>query len=99
MDAAVRKMIYKNLACGVTAEAQAAALDTTVEEVERTFREVGLAMANWMLQETVPYVPCQSITSVRQNRRVLLQHLDRLDLDAVLITYHRVRAARVAVEN
>lgn len=99
MDAAARKLIYKNMACGVTAEAQAAALDTTVEEVERTFREVGLAIANWMLQETVPYVSCQTVAGARQNRRVLLQHLAALDLDAVLITYHRVRAARVAVEN
>ena len=99
MDQASKKMLYKNLACGVTPEAQAKALGCEVEEVERTFREVGLAMANWMLQETVPYTPCQTPQSARQNRKVLLQFLEGLDLDAIIITYHRVRAARVAVEN
>jgi hypothetical protein len=99
MDQASKKMLYKNLACGVTPEAQARALGCSVEEVERTFREVGLALANWMLQETVPYLPCQTPKSAGQNRKVLLQFLDGLDLDEIIITYHRVRAARVAVES
>lgn len=98
MDAASKKLIYQNLVCGVTPEAQAAALDTTVEEVERTFRTVGLAMANWMLEETVPYVPCQTTGSARQNRKVLLQYLSKLDVDRPVV-FHRVRSARVAVEN
>ncbi|TDV04687.1 hypothetical protein [Paraburkholderia caballeronis] len=98
MDAASKKLVYQNLARGVAPEAQAAALGTTVEEVERTFREVGLALANWMLQETVPYVPCQTVASALRNRRVLLQHLASIDLDSVIVKFHRVRAARVAVE-
>ncbi|WP_213308176.1 hypothetical protein [Paraburkholderia sacchari] len=98
MDQASAKLIYQNLACGVTPEAQAAALDCTVEEVERVFKEVGLRLANWMLLETVPYVPCQSRIAAIQNRKVLLQHLDRIDLDGIQVIYHKVRAARVAVE-
>ena len=99
MEQASAKLVYQNLACGVTPEAQARALDTTVEEVERVFREVGLAMANWMLQETVPYVPCQTVAAARQNKKVVLQHLANLDLSLIKIEFHRVRAARVAVEN
>ncbi|MBF3874204.1 hypothetical protein [Burkholderia pseudomallei] len=99
MDQASAKLIYQNLACGVTPEAQARALDCSVEEVERVFRAVGLAIANWQLQETMPYTPCQTPTSAMQNRKVLLQLLDKLDIDSVVIEYHRIRAARCAVEN
>lgn len=98
MDQASAKMIYQNLACGVTAEAQAAALDCSVEEVRRVFREVGLKMANWMLMETVPYVPCQTPEAAAQNRKTVLQFLDGLNLDDIKVVYNKVRAARVAVE-
>lgn len=99
MDQASAKLVYQNLACGVTPEAQARALGCSVEEVERTFREVGLRIANWMLLETVPYLPCQTPASAKQNRKVLLQYLAGLDLDGIELKFHRVRAARVAVEN
>jgi hypothetical protein len=98
MDQASKKLVYQNMACGASSEAVARALGTTVEEVERTFKEVGLAIANWMLTEAVPYVPCQNVAGARANRKVLLQHLAGLDLDVIKIAYHRVRAARVAVE-
>lgn len=99
MDQASKKLVYQNVACGCTFEAIARALDTTEEEVERTFKEVGLTIANWMLQECVPYVPCQTVNAARQNRKVLLQHLSTLDLDVIKLAFHRVRAARFAVEN
>lgn len=99
MDQASKKLIYQNLACGVTPEAQAAALGCSVEEVERVFRAVGLALANWQLNETVPYTPCQTRAAALQNRKVILQFLDKLDIDNVVIEYHRIRAARCAVEN
>ncbi|KVL59257.1 hypothetical protein WT01_15610 [Burkholderia cepacia] len=99
MDQASAKLIYQNVACGVSYEAQARALDCSVEEVERVFRAVGLALANWQLRETVPYTPCQTPIAALQNRKVLLQLLAQLDIDSVVIEYHRIRAARCAVEN
>lgn len=98
MDAAAMKLIYQNLACGVPPEQQARALGCDVEEVNRTFRHVGLVMANLQLTETMPYVPCQTQISAMQNRKRVLQLLDDLDLTVVPI-YHKVRAARCAVEN
>lgn len=99
MDQASKKLIYQNVACGVSFEAQARALDCSVEEVERVFRAVGLALANWQLQETVPYTPCQTPTAAIQNRKVILQFLDKLDIDSIDIEYHRITARRCAVEN
>ncbi len=99
MDQASAKLIYQNVACGVSFEAQARALDCSEEEVQRVFRAVGLALANWQLQETVPYTPCQTQIAAIQNRKIVLQLLDKLDIDSIVIEYHRIRAARCAVEN
>jgi hypothetical protein len=98
MDAASKKLIYKNVACGHSYEALARALDLTVEEVERTFRLGGLMIAQWMLEETVPYVPCQTPEAARANRKVVLQHLEGLNVDDKP-RFARVRAARCAVES
>lgn len=97
MDEASKKLVYQNLACGVAPEAQARALDCSEEEVERVFREVGLAMAAWQLDNNVPYVPCQTLAAARQNKAKVLTLLPDVDL-ALVKKYHRVRAARVAVE-
>lgn len=89
-----RKMLYFNVANGVTLERAAEAIGMDVAVAHETFRAVGLALAAKQMRETMPYVPCQTEGAARQNRKQLVPLLETLDLDEKL-EYRRVVAAPI----
>jgi hypothetical protein len=78
----VRKLVYQNVACGVSPEKVAHDLGITEEQAKDAFDEVGKKIAWVQVKDAMPYVLCQSIDDARQNRKSLLPLLDKMDLDA-----------------
>jgi hypothetical protein len=98
METQDRKLIYFNMARGVTAVTLAKQLNCSEEEVNHVFREVGLLLASWQVHNAHPYTPCQTVQGARQNLKVLLPMLDAVDLGSI-VTFARVRAAMCRVES
>ena len=91
-----KKLVYTNLANGASVEQVAAAFEMSPESVEATFKAVGLHLAGHMVDEGMPFVPCQSIAGARQNRKVLLPILDKIAIDDRPM-YRRVQVRHIQV--
>ena len=90
-----KKLVYSNLANGVSVEAVSAAFEISPQAVTATFKEVGLQLAGHMVHEATPYVPCQTVEAARANRVKLLPMLAGLELTDTP-RYRRVSVRHVA---
>ncbi len=89
-----RKLIFANLLNGNDLTAVARVYHKSPKEIEQDFQYISQKIQSYAFERRMPYIACSTIFQARQNRIVLLELLEKINLDVTPV-YSRITTSEV----